>query len=92
MYRIILIIFLISSGLTAQQLPLYSQYMFDNYLINPAVSGTYDYTMVNGSIRQQWNGFDKNSVKKPIRIYYVPFAIKDINKRDDVEQPVEKGS
>ena len=62
MYRIILIIFLISSGLAAQQLPLYSQYMFDNYLINPAVSGTHDYTMVNGSIRQQWNGFDKNSV------------------------------
>ena len=62
MYRLILIIFLISSGLTAQQLPLYSQYMFDNYLINPAVSGTYDYTMINGSIRHQWGGFDNNSV------------------------------
>ena len=28
--------------------------------------------------------FDKNSVKKPIRIYYVPVAIKDINKRDNL--------
>ena len=28
--------------------------------------------------------FDKNAVKKPIRIYYVPIAIKDINKRDNL--------
>lgn len=28
--------------------------------------------------------FDKNAVKKPIRIYYVPLAIKDINKRDNL--------
>ena len=28
--------------------------------------------------------FDKTAVKKPIRIYYVPLAIKDINKRDNL--------
>tara|TARA_R110000744_G_scaffold90219_2_gene175224 strand:+ start:249 stop:1106 length:858 start_codon:yes stop_codon:yes gene_type:complete len=28
--------------------------------------------------------FDKNAVKKPIRVYYVPLAIKDINKRDNL--------
>jgi hypothetical protein len=28
--------------------------------------------------------FDKGAVKKPIRIYYVPLAIKDINKRDNL--------
>ena len=30
------------------------------------------------------SGRDKTAVKKPIRIYYVPLAIKDINKRDNL--------
>ena len=28
--------------------------------------------------------FDKGAVKKPIRIYYIPLAIKDLNKRDNL--------
>ena len=44
--------------LSAQQLPLRSQYMLDYYLLNPAVAGSYDYIPVNLSVRQQWVGFE----------------------------------
>lgn len=47
---------LISSGLYAQQLPFTSQYMFNDYLINPAVGGSLDYTPIALSIRSQWSG------------------------------------
>lgn len=44
--------------LSAQQLPLRSQFMLDYYLLNPAVAGSYDYIPVNLSVRQQWAGFE----------------------------------
>ncbi|NJM15012.1 MAG: type IX secretion system membrane protein PorP/SprF [Bacteroidales bacterium] len=43
--------------LTAQQLPVYSQYMFNGYLINPAVAGSEGYTIINLSAREEWLGF-----------------------------------
>jgi type IX secretion system PorP/SprF family membrane protein len=49
--------FLISAGLTAQQLPIYSQYLFNKYLINPAVAGADGYTSLNLTTRQQWTGY-----------------------------------
>ena len=45
-YILIFIAYLLPNGLTAQQLPLYSQYMFNPYLINAATSGTNDYSML----------------------------------------------
>jgi type IX secretion system PorP/SprF family membrane protein len=44
------------STLTAQQLPLYSQYMFNGYLLNPAIAGADGYTTVSLSAREQWLG------------------------------------
>jgi type IX secretion system PorP/SprF family membrane protein len=45
-----------------QQLPLYSQYMMNKFLINPAVAGSEGYTSFNLTAREQWIGF-KNSPK-----------------------------
>ena len=45
------------AGLEAQQLPIYSQYLFNKYLINPAVAGSDGYTSVNLTTRQQWVGY-----------------------------------
>lgn len=42
----------------AQQLPQYTQYMFNNYLINPAVSGIENYTDVKTGHRNQWSGLE----------------------------------
>ena len=42
----------------AQQLPQISQYMLNNYAINPAVSAMYDYYQVKTTIRNQWTGLE----------------------------------
>ncbi len=40
----------------AQQLPLYSQYMMNKFLLNPAVAGSEGYTSFNITAREQWIG------------------------------------
>ena len=41
----------------SQQIPLYSQYMMNRYLLNPAYAGSEGYTSYNLTARQQWLGF-----------------------------------
>jgi type IX secretion system PorP/SprF family membrane protein len=40
----------------AQQTPVYSQYMMDKFLINPALAGSEGYTTLSFISRQQWLG------------------------------------
>lgn len=40
----------------AQQLPLLSQYMFNGFLVNPAVAGADGYTSITLTAREQWLG------------------------------------
>ncbi len=40
----------------AQQRPQYTQYVFNNYLLNPALSGIENYTDVKMGYRKQWAG------------------------------------
>ena len=42
----------------AQQKPYYSQYILNNYILNPALSGIENYTDVKLSYRNQWSGID----------------------------------
>ena len=42
MYIIILVIVTGFTGLQAQQMPHYTQYMFNDFVINPAIAGVYD--------------------------------------------------
>jgi type IX secretion system PorP/SprF family membrane protein len=42
----------------AQQQPLYSQYMMNEFLINPAAAGYDGYTSVNLTAREQWLGIE----------------------------------
>ncbi|MGV3586506.1 MAG: type IX secretion system membrane protein PorP/SprF [Adhaeribacter sp.] len=42
----------------AQQRPQYSQYMMNNYLLNPALTGIEDYADVRFGHRQQWVGLE----------------------------------
>ena len=39
-----------------EQVPLYSQYMLNGFLLNPAVAGSEGYTAVNMTAREQWVG------------------------------------
>jgi type IX secretion system PorP/SprF family membrane protein len=44
----------------AQQLPQFSQYARNQYMINPAASGSYDFTDITVGGRYQWLGFDNS--------------------------------
>ena len=46
------------TGVYAQQLPFTSQYMFNDYLINPAVGGSLDHMPITLSVRSQWAGLE----------------------------------
>jgi type IX secretion system PorP/SprF family membrane protein len=41
---------------SGQQLPLYSQYFMNRFLLNPAIAGSDGYTTVNLTAREQWIG------------------------------------
>lgn len=56
---IIVLIFASANKLSTQQLPLYSQYMFNRMLLNPAVTGSTDAIDLRLTARQQWVGIDK---------------------------------
>lgn len=55
---LVLIAFLaiFSLSLKAQQLPIYSQYWMNKFLLNPAIAGHEGYTSFNLTVRQQWVG------------------------------------
>ena len=42
----------------AQQNPQYSQYLRNQFMINPAAAGVYDFVDITMSGRWQWLGFD----------------------------------
>jgi len=46
----------ISYTLHAQQSPVYSQYMINKFLLNPAVAGANGYTFINLAVREQYAG------------------------------------
>ena len=54
--KIGLLLILCAPKLPAQQLSIYSQFMFNNYVLNPAVAGTKDYYQIRANSRFQWAG------------------------------------
>ncbi len=58
MFRRILIlaISLYVTKISAQQKPYYTQYILNNYILNPALSGIENYTDVKLSHRHEWVG------------------------------------
>lgn len=58
-FRSILIVILLSftfGASLAQQVPMYSQYVMNGFLINPSFAGRDGYTTVNLTVREQWVG------------------------------------
>ncbi len=64
-------------GVKAQQKPHYTQYILNNYIINPALTGIENYTDVKLSHRHQWVGFQD----APVTTYFT--IHKPIGKQDD---------
>ncbi|MBK0381918.1 type IX secretion system membrane protein PorP/SprF [Pedobacter sp. SD-b] len=61
MRRLIFILFVLFGVLKsslAQQKPQYTQYILNNFIINPAISGIENYIDVKAATRQQWAGLE----------------------------------
>lgn len=63
--------------LHAQQQPHYTQYIINNYIINPAITGIENYTDVKISHRHQWAGLQDAPVTTYLTIH------KPLGKKDD---------
>ncbi|GGH05972.1 PorP/SprF family type IX secretion system membrane protein [Mucilaginibacter phyllosphaerae] len=55
---LILLFFVLTITAFAQQRPQYTQYIFNNYLLNPAVAGIENYTDIKLGYRSQWTGLE----------------------------------
>ncbi|MBI3718700.1 MAG: type IX secretion system membrane protein PorP/SprF [Sphingobacteriales bacterium] len=64
-------------SIKAQQRPYYTQYIMNNYILNPAISGIENYTDVKLSYRNQWVGIDG----APTTFYFTIHT--PIGKKDD---------
>ena len=71
MKRSLCVLFLavMSLSVAAQQRAQYTQYIFNNYLLNPAVSGIENYTDLKGGYRSQWSGLEGAPVTSYISIH-----------------------
>ena len=82
----------LSSG---QQLPLYSQYLYNKFLINPAVAGSDGYTSLNLTAREQWVGYSgaprTYSFSFQTRMMKRSFILKQTNVRKKVFRPKTDG-
>jgi type IX secretion system PorP/SprF family membrane protein len=80
--HIMLLLLLLSPVLVrAQQLPRFSQYYTNEFLINPAVAGYDGRTVINLAARKQWVGFSSNTPSSYLlsvqgRILKSPYSIR----------------
>jgi type IX secretion system PorP/SprF family membrane protein len=58
-----------SGTLIGQQLPQYTQYMFNDFVINPAIAGVYDYYQIRTNHRFQWVGLVDPPLTNSIAFY-----------------------
>ncbi len=87
-YVLIILTLALVGELKAQQLPLYSQYLTNGFMINPAMAGYDGYTAFNLTYRQQWAGFDEAP-----RTYSAAFSSRLFRKSHKiVSSPLKRGN
>jgi type IX secretion system PorP/SprF family membrane protein len=55
----LIILIMLFAPAQSQQVPMYSQYIMNGFLINPSFAGRDGYTTVNLTVREQWVGMDQ---------------------------------
>ena len=94
MKRIIILIVMLVLGLeysNAQQLPQFTQYMYNTIAVNPAYAGSRDALSIVGLNRNQWAGFDGGpqtqtlSIHSPLRNEKVGLGLSLINDKSGYE-------
>ncbi|MFO7932466.1 MAG: type IX secretion system membrane protein PorP/SprF [Bacteroidales bacterium] len=58
-----------SAGLMGQQMPHYTQYMFNDFVINPAIAGVHDHYQIRTNHRFQWVGLVDPPLTNSIAFY-----------------------
>lgn len=74
---IILLIFFTAFS-KAQQLPMYSQYITNDFVLNPAIAGSKTYFPLQINSRNQWTGLGSIAPKTNTLSYHMPVANNDI--------------
>lgn len=77
--RTLLILFSLSVAMNVagQQLPQFSQYMFNDFVLNPAIAGIHDYYQIRTNHRFQWVGMTDPPMTNSIS-FYGPHASMDM--------------
>ena len=60
---------LFASNNNAQQTALNSQYLYNDFAINPAVAGSKNYSPLSLSVRRQWLGIDEAPVTQNLMLH-----------------------
>ena len=69
LFYISFLIFLLAPAVKAQQSPLFTQYMFNDFVLNPAVAGTKDFYQIRSNHRFQWVGITDPPLTNTLSIY-----------------------
>jgi type IX secretion system PorP/SprF family membrane protein len=67
--NILFLLILMVQGILAQQSPHFTQYMFNDFVLNPAVAGTNDYYQIRSNHRFQWIGMTDPPHTNTLSIY-----------------------
>ena len=79
MKKIFLIYLLCTAFLSdAQQLPLYSQYLTNDFILNPAIAGTKAYFPLQLNVRRQWSGLGAIAPQTNTLSSHMPLANDEI--------------
>jgi type IX secretion system PorP/SprF family membrane protein len=91
----IFVFLVIGNFARGQQLPLYSQYLYNKFLINPAVAGSDGYTSFNLTAREQWVGYygapRTFSFSAQTRLLKRSYILKHTNAKRAVYRPATDG-
>lgn len=82
-------------NLNAQQVPMYSQYVMNGFLINPSYAGNDGYTSVNLTAREQWLGLPSSpstyAVSFQTRLLKTSFIQRSTSVRKKLVRPTRGG-
>lgn len=89
-------LFLITGSFAnGQQLPIYSQYLYNKFLVNPAVAGSDGYTSFNLTAREQWVGYygapRTFSFSAQTRVLKRSYILKNPSARRQIFRPATDG-
>ena len=91
----ILLLFLSCNLTFGQQLPIYSQYLYNKFLINPAVAGSDGYTSFNLTAREQWVGYSGAprtfSFSMQTRLLKKNYSLRNSRLRNNAYRPKSDG-